>query len=206
MGKIMIINGSPRAPRSNSRQYAKLFSDCCSAGTDYCAISDLNHLPICHSMENYLNVLIVFPLYADSIPVTLLNFLKTLEKNPPAKKPVISIIINCGFIEPYQNNIAVDIIRLYCRNNHFPFGSVLKIGSGEAILSTPFQIILKRKMKKLADSIITGKYKTLHVTMPVPKTLFIKASSVYWKKYGKKNGITGDEMSTMKIEQQNLPS
>ena len=52
-------------------------------------------------------MLLVFPLYADGIPATLLNFLKSLENNLPDKKPVISVIINCGFLEYTQNDLAV---------------------------------------------------------------------------------------------------
>lgn len=88
----------------------------------------------------YRKYLFVFPLYADSIPVTLLNFLKTMEVNPPQKRPVISVVINCGFMEPQQNDIAIKMLQLYCKKNNYPFGSVLKIGSGEAILNTPFRI------------------------------------------------------------------
>ena len=109
-------------------------------------------------------------------------------------------MINCGFIEPYQNDIAVEMLQLYCRTNGFPFGSVLKIGSGEAILNTPFRFFLKRKIRKLAGSVISGKYRTFSVTMPISKRLFLRASSVYWENYGKKNGITKNQMETMKIE------
>ena len=200
MEKIMIINGSPRAPRSNSRQYAGLFSRFCQGKTDYFAISRSNHLKLCRAMEEYSDVLLVFPLYADSIPVTLLNFLKTLENHMPSQRPVISVIINCGFMEPRQNDIAIEMLRFYCKRCGFPFGSVLKIGSGEAILSTPFRILLNAKMKKTATSILSGKYGVFQTTMPIPKRLFLRASTVYWENYGKRNGITKKEMSTMEIE------
>ncbi|MFQ9509433.1 MAG: hypothetical protein ACLRZ7_00440 [Lachnospiraceae bacterium] len=40
----------------------------------------------------------------------------------------------------------------------------------------------------------------MQVTMPLPKKLFIKASTKYWLNYGKKNKIGKNEMETMKIE------
>lgn len=200
MGKIMILNASPRAPRSNSKKYAALFSSCYGTETEYFEVRKTNHSELCREMGNYTDVVLVFPLYADSLPVTLLNFLKTLETLMPHRKPVISVIINCGFIEPYQNNIAIEMLQFYCRTHGFTFGSVLKIGSGEAILTTPFQIFLKRKMKRFAASINTGKYKNYEVTMPIPKIMFLRASTIYWENYGKKNGVTKEEMETMKIE------
>lgn len=196
----MIINASPRAPRSNSRIYSGLFSSYCQAETEYFELKKSNHPELCEKMNGYSDLLFVFPLYADSLPVTLLNFLKTLEKNLPLQKPTVSVMINCGFIEPYQNDIAVEMLQLYCRANGFPFGSVLKIGSGEAILNTPFRFFLKRKIRKLAGSIVSGKHRIFSATMPISKKMFLRASSVYWENYGKKNGITKEQMETMKIE------
>lgn len=196
----MIINASPRAPKSNSKQYAQLFSKYCYSNTEYYEVKKSNHLALCQMIENFSDIVFVFPLYADSIPVTLLNFLKTLEENIHYKKPTVSVVINCGFIEPHQNDIAVEMLRLYCRKNGYPFGSTYKIGSGEAILTTPFRIFLKVRMKKFAASIEEQRYKNFQVTMPISKKMFIKASSVYWENYGKKNGISKEQMKIMQIE------
>ena len=181
MGKILIINGSPRAPRSNSRQYAELFAKAYPDETVYFNITRANHLEICRAMEGVENVLFVFPLYADGIPVTLLNFLKTLEENGPRHKPKVSLLIN--------------------RENGYPFGSVLEIGSGEAILSTPFRILVRSKIRKLASAIMRQTDRSLKVTMPITKRMFLKASTSYWERYGKRNGITKEQMATMKIEE-----
>ncbi len=201
MGKIMIINGSPRAPKSNSKLYASQFSKACQLETEYFHITKTNHLELCRAMDGFSDVLFVFPLYADGIPATLLSFLKTLEQNAPQHKPVISVLINCGFIEPRQNDVAVEMMRLYCRQNEYPFGSVLKIGSGEAILTTPFERWVRLKIGKLAASIADKNHKCLQVTMPIPKRIFIRASTTYWENYGKKNGVTKAQMATMRIEE-----
>ena len=80
------------------------------------------------------------------------------------------------------------MIELFCKKTNCEFGSVLKIGSGEAILKTPFKIFVTRKVKKLANSILSKNYKTLHITMPLTPKLFIKASTKYWIEYGNRNG------------------
>lgn len=200
MGKVMVINASPRAPKSNSKQYAQLFSEYCRLDTEYCEVKKSNHLTLCQMIETHSDIVFVFPLYADSIPMTLLNFLKTLEETASSKKPTISVMINCGFIEPYQNDIAVRMLQLFAQKNGYPFGSVLKIGSGEAILATPFRIFLKAKLKKFAASIEKQKYQDFQVTMPISKKMFIKASTTYWENYGKKNGISKEQMEIMQIE------
>ena len=79
MGKVLIINGSPRAPKSNSRQYAERFLGAYRGETTYAAITRTNQLDLCCAMEKVTDVLFIFPLYADGIPVTLLHFLKTLR-------------------------------------------------------------------------------------------------------------------------------
>ena len=200
MEKVMLINGSPRAPKSNSKQFAQLFSENCRLETEYFEISKINHLEICRAMEHVSHILFVFPLYADGIPATLLNFLKSLETNPPGEKPVISVLVNCGFLEPSQNDTAVEMIRLFCRQNGYRFGSALEIGGGEALPATPFMRLTARKIKKLAECITAGKHRILHTTMPLPKRLFVKASVSYWVNYGKKSGISEEEMRTLRIE------
>ncbi len=198
--EVLILNASPRAPKSNSKKYASIFSKYCKVKTSYHNISKTNHLEICSYFENYSDVLLVFPLYADAIPVTLLNFFKTLEKNPPENKPTVSVLINCGFIEHYQNDVAIKMVKLFCKENSFKFGSVLKIGSGEAILETPFKILAVNKIKKLSKSITNKKYAEFKVTMPLTKNMFVKASTSYWISLGNKNSITKEQMETMKIE------
>ncbi len=200
MRKVMVLNGSPRAPVSNSKLYADIFMKYCSIGVEYFSVLKNNHSEICVEMERFSDVLLVFPLYTDAVPVTLLNFLKTLEMNKPHGNPVISVMINCGFMEPMQNDIAVKMIELFCCQNGYKFGSVLKIGSGEAILSTPFKIFAILKIKKLAYSISIERYENMTVTMPITKRRFIKASTAYWLRYGAKNGCTKEEMDTLMIE------
>lgn len=200
MGKIMLINGSPRAPRSNSKRYAALFANCCPLDCDDYNLTKNNHQTLIDAMASYTDVVLVFPLYADGIPVTLLNFLKALEDRPPDTKPVLSVLINCGFLEYEQNNIAVRMVQLFCAQNGYDFGSVLRIGSGEAILDTPFKWVVTRAMKRFAASIADWQYGSYQAKMPLPKPFFIHASSQYWEAYGRKNGLSKEDMQTMTIE------
>lgn len=200
MGKVIIINGSPRAPRSNSKEYGEIFSSYYKGKADTFNITKNNHKEICSKIGEYTDILLVFPLYADGLPVTVLNFLKVLEENPPKNKPKVSVIINCGFIEPEQNNVCIDMVKLFCKQNTYEFNSVLSIGGGEAILGTPFKIFVKWKIKKLAKSIYNNTVENLSVTMPISKNMYLKASTNYWINYGKRNGITKSQMETMKIE------
>lgn len=200
MAELMIVNGSPRAPRSHSKRYAELFSASYPGSTIYENITPNNHQDLCARMGEVSRLLVVFPLYADAIPVPLLNFLKFLEAHPPRQKPTVSVLINCGFLEPEQNEVAVRMMRLFCRKNQYPFGSVLMIGSGEAILDTPFRVLAAGKIRRFAHSVALGDPRTFQITMPLPKGLFVRAAGSYWKQYGKKYGTSKEQMQTMQIE------
>lgn len=130
MGRVIIINGSPRAPRSNSKEYGEIFRSYYKRQADTFNITKNNHKEICSKIGDYTDILLVFPLYADGLPVTMLNFLKVLEENPPKNKPKVNVIINCGFIEPEQNNVCIDMVKLFCKQNTYEFNSVLSIGGG----------------------------------------------------------------------------
>lgn len=200
MAELMIVNGSPRAPRSHSKRYAELFSASYPGSTIYENITPNNHQDLCARMGEVSRLLVVFPLYADAIPVPLLNFLKFLEAHPPRQKPTVSVLINCGFLEPEQNEVAVRMMRLFCRKNQYPFGSVLMIGSGEAILDTPFRVLAAGKIRRFAHSVALGDPRTFQITMPLPKGLFVRAAGSYWEQYGKKYGTSKEQMQTMQIE------
>lgn len=198
MGNLMIINGSPRAPHSNSKRYAQLFQKIWNQPTEEYAV--MTNRPNWQKIQQAAHLLLVFPLYADSLPVQLLQFLKDLARHLSKNRPTIHVLINCGFLEPEQNKTAVEIIQFYCKENQLPYGMTLCVGSGEAILNTPFRFLVNRKIKAFARGIQKGQRKQLSVTMPLTKNLFIRASTQYWIQYGKKNKTTKEQMETMKIE------
>ena len=200
MNKIMLVNGSPRAPRSNSKRYANSFQEQVKVETKYFNISKTNHKEIITNISDVSDIVFVFPLYVDGIPSTLLEFLKSLENSQITNKPTISILINCGFLEYKQNDIAIEMVKLFCKQNSYEVGSVLSIGGGEAVLDTPFNFLVQRKIKAFAKSISSKKHRKITFTMPLTKKLYIKASTNYWIKYGLKNGVTKEEMEIMTIE------
>ena len=120
--KLLIVNGSPRAPRSNSRRYAELFQARWKGEARYAALTAKNHAELAAAAADCTDLLLVFPLYADGLPAPLLRFLEFLEGAGPEHRPRISVLINCGFLEPHQNDVAVDMVRLFCLENGYPFG------------------------------------------------------------------------------------
>lgn len=110
------------------------------------------------------------------------------------------MLINCGFLEPGQNDVAVDILRLFAKTVGFPMGAVMKLGSGEAILRSPFRSRAEKAIGRLAAAVQQGKEEEIATAMPLPRFLFIQAGNRYWKTYGKENGVSYEEMCRMDIE------
>lgn len=200
MAKILIVNASPRAPRSNSAKYAALFARACKKPTEYVALPASGDAGAVGSFDDCDALLLTFPLYADSIPVKLLRFLQSLAQTPIQHKPAVSVLVNCGFLEHDQNNCAVRQIQLFCKEYGYTFGSVLKIGSGEAILDTPFRFLVKRKIARFARAVSQNKATAFAVTMPLTKRMFLRASTKYWLTKGAENGLDYAAMNTDAIE------
>ena len=198
--KIVLLNGSPRAPKSNSKRYAAIFREHSPVTADYFEITRRNHAMLCSKMDEYTDVVLVFPLYADSLPVSLLDFLKSLEATRAEHRPTVSVMINCGFLEYEQNMVAVDMVRLFCRRNGYPVGSVLMIGGGEAILDTPVRLLAGRRIAAFSRAVAEGRAQSMHVTMPITKRMFVWASDIYWRMYGRRHGVSKRQMESMRIE------
>ena len=200
--KVLILNGSPRAPRSNSKRYAALFTQFCGLETETMDLLRADPGAVAERMETVSDVLLVFPLYADAIPVPVLRAFKALEEAPPRNRPTVSVLVNCGFLEPEQCDVAVDMAALFCKRMGWPMGSVLEIGSGEAILDSPFRFLAAWKIKALARAVAADRPRRLKAAMPISKKFFLKASTKYWTDYGARNGVTPEQMAAMEIEGQ----
>ena len=199
MEKILIVNASPRDPKSNSKKLAKLFGNCCKDCLYREVIrTDIDKLAT--DAQNCQHLVLIFPLYADSIPATLVTFLKKLQEKPSQNKLQISAVVNCGFLEYSQNETAIEQLKLFCLQNGYMFCCSLKIGGGEAILNTIFRISVKIAMRRFASSVTTGKCAEYSVTMPLSQRAFIRQAKKYWLKYGAKYGTTLQEMSSPLIE------
>lgn len=69
MGKLLILNGSPRAPRSNSRQYALLFAKAYPQTVETFAVGQCRPWEVCRAMEDCSDLLLVFPYTQTAFPL-----------------------------------------------------------------------------------------------------------------------------------------
>ena len=138
MEKLLIINGSPRAKRSNSGRYAEIFKTHYKGKTSEYIVASRKHEVLFEKINYYSDILFVFPLYCDSVPTILLDFLKSLSQYKAEHKPTVHVMINCGFIEPKQNFTAVEIMRLFAKQSGYPLDPYCVLALEKPYWTRPF--------------------------------------------------------------------
>ena len=200
MGKLMIVNGSPRAPKSNSKLYIQSFLSAWQGeAVQYQAVARRPE-ECFQQLTECSDLLLVFPLYTDGLPSVLMEFLQAMLARKDAFSLTVHVLINCGFQEPSQNDVAVDMIRLFCKRGGYTFGSCLRMRCGEAFPTTPLMALAKRKIRALAAAISRDTPRQLSVSMPLTRRMFLSAADRYWLKRGEANGLTRADMTVMQIE------
>ena len=79
MGKLIAINGSPRPAVSNSKKYIALFERYYPGDIQVFNALSRDYTRHLEALRNADEILLVFPLYADALPVSLMGFLKAMD-------------------------------------------------------------------------------------------------------------------------------
>ncbi len=84
-------------------------------------------------------VAIVTPLYVDSLPAELTAALERLAPARAEKSGRIFAVVNCGFAESHQNDVALEICRLFARDAGLHWMGGLAIGGGGMFSDGPLE-------------------------------------------------------------------
>ncbi len=84
-------------------------------------------------------IAIVAPLYVDSVPAELMAALERLVTARPGRPGCLCAVVNCGFIEALQNDVALDIYRLFARDAGLHWAGGLAIGGGGMFAGEPLK-------------------------------------------------------------------
>lgn len=86
---------------------------------------------------------VVAPLYVDSLPAELTLALERLAVSPrpegPAPAAKLFAVLNCGFAESHQNDLAVEMCRLFAREAGLHWMGGLAIGGGGMYGGSPLE-------------------------------------------------------------------
>lgn len=209
MNKIYIINGSPKSNKDNNSQYFidelshllnKDNTEIKQSSSIRCSSEDI--YPLLMESET---IIFAAPLYVDSLPSSLLNFIVGLEKYikqvEPSNNssPRVYAIFNCGFFEGHQNRIALDIMKNFCNKVGFTWRFGIGIGAGE-FMGRSKDMPLRSKVKEdtynalieLKNDIESNNsiLKNNIFTSPkIPRFMFHISGNISWIKHAKVNKL-----------------
>ena len=201
--KITAINGSPKANGGVSeiiiRQMEKILGTEVDTYNARRLVKDETPREAFAEMLNADVILIVFPLYVDSLPsplIELLMQLSTATYDGIGKKPKIYTIINCGFYESEQTRLAIDMIEHFANHAGLAWGYGLGIGCGPMLVAMgenwqkgPAGSVHKaladmaNGIKKQADRDNT------FIVLRFPRFAYKAAGHMSWRSVAKKNGV-----------------
>ena len=143
--KMTAINGSPKAADSTSakiiEQMERILGEQIEAHHAARLVQGETPPETIAAILEADILLIVFPLYVDSLPTPLIELLARLERaacrdiSRSAAGPQVFAIVNCGFYEAAQNTLALDMIEYFARRAGLPWGYGIGNGAGPMLAS-----------------------------------------------------------------------
>ena len=203
--KIGIINGSPRGKKSNSEILINYLYSLLEGHKINKYYSFFNKIDseIKSEIHNADVLIFVFPLYIDSIPSSLLDILLKFEEEKIINsKTKIYCIVNNGFFEGKQNQLAILQMKNWCQKTGAEWGQGIGIGAGE-ILSYVEKVPLgKGPLKNLGKvlNLFSGNIKALksdseiYVNPNWSRLLYWTQGTVSWIIKARKNKLKIKEL------------
>ncbi|MCI8771735.1 MAG: hypothetical protein HFH73_11445 [Lachnospiraceae bacterium] len=199
--KICILNGSPKAGKSTSElliEYLMTFIKGNDVVIYNVCKTDLSKVQFSQIQSSEV-LIFAFPLYVDSINSHLLRFLIKLENMGFSNKNItVYCMINNGFYEGWQNHVAADIMKNWCKAVGLTYGQTLGIGAGEMLpffKDVPLGYGPNKNigiaLQELSHNILSlDQGDDLFTSPNWPRLLWKIASSfIFWYPKAKKNGL-----------------
>ena len=203
--KISVINGSPKAIKSNSEILGNYLSSLLKENEikKYYSISFRLNDENKNEIYNSDVLIFLFPLYVDGIPSNLLKLFVEFEKekvvNPATR---VYCIVNNGFYEGKQNRLAILQIKNWCEKVKADWGQGIGVGAGELLpylkkykLGQGPLKNLGKVLDKFSTNILTLKSdKDIYINPNWLKSLYFFQGSISWILKGRKNNLRVREL------------
>ena len=203
--KISIINGSPKAIKSNSEILGNYLSSLLKENEikEYYSISFRLNDENKNEIYNSDVLIFLFPLYVDGIPSNLLKLLVEFEKEKVIKSGTkIYCIANNGFYEGKQNRLAILQMKNWCEKVNARWGQGIGVGAGELLPHLKKYPLgqgplknLGKVLNKFSANILTLKSdKDIYVNPNWLKSLYFFQGTISWILKGRKNKLRVREL------------
>lgn len=212
--RALIINGSPKRPRSTSDVLGRrLMEGLERRGVETellqlhrCLTSDSGREGLLAAVERCDLLVLAFPLYVDSLPAPLIRMLELIAAHRRgAAEPrhrQLAAIVNCGFPEARHNDVALRICRLFADQCGFEWAGGLALGGGEAINGRPLAavggmvrhlpVVLEEAAEALAEGRPIPEDTIRSMRRPlVPARLYTLFGSRRWRRDARRHGAAG---------------
>ena len=203
--KISVINGSPKAIKSNSEILGNYLSSLLKENEikKYYSISFRLNDENKNEIYNSDVLIFLFPLYVDGIPSNLLKLFVEFEKekvvNPATR---VYCIVNNGFYEGKQNRLAILQIKNWCEKVKARWGQGIGVGAGELLPYLKKYPLGQGPLKNLGKvldefsaNIITLKSdEDIYINPNWLKSLYFFQGSISWILKGRKNNLRVREL------------
>jgi len=202
--KVSIINGSQKTGESNTELILEklkgLLNQTHEINVFNCGLKQLTN-EMFNKIISSEAIILMFPLFVHSLPSNTLKMLIELEENIKQQKKndlILYSVVNNGFYEGKQNNIAFEIIKNWCEHAGVKFGGGIGQGAGEMIgrtkhLSKDRDLFksLSSALQIMAENIELKKPIDIHYLSPnFPKFLWRFMAIRNWNILAKSNGLS----------------
>ena len=203
--KISIINGSPKAIKSNSEILGNYLSSLLKENEikKYYSISFRLNDENKNEIYNSDVLIFLFPLYVDGIPSNLLKLFVEFEKekvvNPATR---VYCIVNNGFYEGKQNRLAILQMKNWCEKVNARWGQGIGVGAGELLpylKKSPLGQGPLKNLGKVLDE-FSANIRTLksdediYINPNWLKSLYFFQGTISWILKGRKNNLRVREL------------
>ena len=212
--KIMMIDGSPKVSKSKSEYFLNILSDFIESKdiVKYKLSKKVDYEDIIKEINTIDTLVFAFPLYVDSLPSHVLEFLIMLEENfkDNLKGVNVYVIANCGFYEGKQNKIALNIMKCWCKKMNIKWAQGIGIGAGEmmgGLRNVPMgkgpNTNLGLALDNLAKNINENKSGDDIFTTPsmFPRFAFRLAANRFWISKANRNGLKKRDLNKCIVKQ-----
>ena len=203
--KISIINGSPKAIKSNSEILGSYLSSLLKENEikKYYSISFRLNDENKNEIYNSDVLIFLFPLYVDGIPSNLLKLFVEFEKekvvNPATR---VYCIVNNGFYEGKQNRLAILQMKNWCEKVKANWGQGIGVGAGELLPYLKKYKLGQGPLKNLGNvldefssNILTLKSdEDIYINPNWLKSLYFFQGTISWILKGRKNNLRVREL------------
>lgn len=187
-----LIDASQKYKKSNSAYFLNIIKN--DITSNLFSLKNSNYKDIDKSIKKSDTIVLAFPIYVDSPPSILLNYMEHLFDNIDLSNKRLYCIINCGFREGEQNIIAANIIKNFCYKKNIKYSGSLLIGAGEIVGNNKYNFITKKAHKKLNEfkDIIKNNKITNDIIVSIDyiaNRTYCFLANLSWNKNAKKNNI-----------------